>query len=47
MDDLSIIIFSIVVSVSFISFIGLTVKEFNEMSNTPFQNEKKSKSRKK
>lgn len=45
MNNLEIIIFSVVVSISFIVFIVTTIMEFNKMSNSPYQTENKTKTR--
>lgn len=39
-DNLDIVIYSVVIFISFMSFIVMTVKEFNEMSKSPYQSEK-------
>lgn len=41
MNNLDIILLTAVVSASFISFIVITIKEFNGMSETPFQRKNK------
>jgi hypothetical protein len=41
MSNLGIIILSIIVSVSFISFVVITAMEFNKMDKNPYQQEKK------
>lgn len=40
MENLDLIIFTSIISVSFIVFIVMTVKEFSKMSNNPFENKK-------
>ena len=45
MNNLEIIIFSVVVSISFIVFIVTTIMEFNKMSNSQYQTENKTKTR--
>jgi len=40
MDNLDLIIFSVIISVAFISFIVLTIREFNKMSKNPYQSGK-------
>ena len=37
MDNLDIVIYSVIVSIAFISFIVLTIMEFNKMSKSPHQ----------
>lgn len=37
MDNLSIVIFSVIVTVSFTLFIVLTAREYNEMAKRPFE----------
>jgi hypothetical protein len=39
-DNLDIVIYSVIIFISFMSFIVMTVKEFNEMSKSPYQSEK-------
>jgi len=41
MNNFGIIIFSVIISISFISFIVLTIREYNEMSKNPYQAGKK------
>ena len=40
MDNLDLIIFSVIISVAFISFIVMTIREFNKMSKNPYQSRK-------
>ena len=41
MDNLDIIVFTVIVAVSFITFIIVTMSEFNKMSKNPYQAEGK------
>ncbi len=41
MNNLDLIVLTVIVSASFITFIVVTIKEFNGMSETPYQPKKK------
>ncbi len=40
MDNLDLIIFSVIISVAFIIFIVMTIREFSKMSKNPYQSGK-------